>query len=101
MTPAHRILPSVVAEIIRKAPLSPEKVEFAWRAAVGPAVARVTKVRLDQDRVLHVTASEPHWQGEVRRSSALILARLERMLGPGTVARLDSADQRASFSEPL
>jgi hypothetical protein len=92
MVPAHRLIPAVVAEIIRKAPMSPEKVEFAWRAAVGPAVARVTHVRLDGDGSLHVTAREPHWQREVRRSSSLILARLERLLGPGTVARIDAGD---------
>ena len=39
-------MPGVVAEVIRKAPLTEEKVEFAWGLAVGPAVAKATSVRL-------------------------------------------------------
>src|SRR5688500_16023969 len=88
VVPAYKVIPAVLAEVLRKAPLSPEKVEFAWRASVGPAVARVTTVTLDQGGVLHVTAREPQWLPEIRRSSKLILARLESMLGPGVVKRL-------------
>jgi predicted nucleic acid-binding Zn ribbon protein len=86
--PAYQVIPAVLAEVLRKAPLSPEKVEFAWRAAVGPAVARVTTVSLDPDGVLHIGSKEAHWTTEVRRSSKLILARLESMLGPGIVRRI-------------
>lgn len=85
MVPAHTAIPRVLAEVLRKAPLCPEKVDFAWRAAVGPAVARVTSVSLGGDGVLHVTAPEQHWGTEVRRSSKLILARLEGLLGAGVV----------------
>jgi predicted nucleic acid-binding Zn ribbon protein len=88
MVPAHTAIPRVLAEVLRKAPLCPEKVEFAWRAAVGPAVARVTRVSLDHDGALHVTSSEAHWTTEVRRSSKLILARLETLLGAGTVKKI-------------
>ena len=88
MIPAHQVIPAVLAEVLRKAPLCPEKVEFAWRAAVGPAVARVTTVSLDHDGVLRVASTEAHWITEVRRSSKLILARLESMLGAGVVKRL-------------
>lgn len=88
MVPAHKAIPAVLAEILRKAPLSPEKVEFAWRAAVGPAIARVTRVTLDEDGTLNVTATEPHWLAEVRRSSKLIRARLDMMLGSEVVKTL-------------
>jgi predicted nucleic acid-binding Zn ribbon protein len=88
---AQSIIPDVLAQAIRKAPLCPEKVDFAWRTAVGPAVQRVTAVRLDEDGVLHVTTPDPHWSREVRRSSKLILARLEHLLGPGTVRRIHAA----------
>ena len=88
MVPAHKAIPAVLAQVLKKAPLCPEKVEFAWRAAVGPAVARVTRVRLDDDGVLHVTSSEAHWPTEVKRSSKLILARLETLLGPGIITRI-------------
>ena len=88
MVPAHTAIPRVLAEVLRKAPLCPEKVEFAWRAAVGATVARVTAVRLDAEGVLHVTAKEPHWTTEVRRSSKLILARLGALLGEDVVRQL-------------
>lgn len=85
MVPAHSAIPRVLADVLRNAPLCPEKVEFAWRTAVGPAVARMTKVSLDHDGVLHVTASNPAWTVEVRRSSKLILARLGALLGADVV----------------
>jgi predicted nucleic acid-binding Zn ribbon protein len=88
VVPAHKAIPAVLAEVLKKAPLCPEKVEFAWRAAVGPAMARVTRVSLDHAGVLHVTSSEPHWATEVKRSSKLILARLETMLGADVVRKL-------------
>jgi hypothetical protein len=91
---ANRIIPAVLGEVLRKAPLSPEKVEFAWRSAVGDAVARVTAVRLDADGVLHVTVTDARWGPEVARSSRLILARLATFLGPGVARKLSlrSAD---------
>ena len=78
----------MLADVIRKAPLCPEKVDFAWRAAVGPAVERMTKVRLDDEGILHVWSSDAHWAREVKRSSKLILARLDALLGEGTVRRI-------------
>jgi predicted nucleic acid-binding Zn ribbon protein len=85
---ADRLIPAVLADVIRKAPLCPEKVDFAWRAAVGSAVDRVTTVRLDDAGVLHVTAADANWAREVRRSSRLILKRLEGLLGAGVVRKL-------------
>ncbi len=74
--------------MIRKAPLCPEKVEFAWRAAVGAGMDRVTTVRLDDAGVLYVKAADAHWAREVKRSSRLILKRLETLLGAGVVKKL-------------
>lgn len=88
MIRVDRLIPAVLADIVRKAPLCPEKVEFAWRSAVGPALQRVTTVRLDDEGVLHVTAVDAHWAREVKRSARLILARLETLLGSGTVKRI-------------
>ena len=88
MIRADRIIPAVLSEVVRKAPLCPEKVEFAWRAAVGPAVERVTSVRLDDKGVLHVTAADAHWAREVKRSTKLILARLANLLGDDVVKKL-------------
>jgi predicted nucleic acid-binding Zn ribbon protein len=91
VVPAHKLIPSVLANVLKNAPLCPEKVEFAWRIAVGPAVARVTSISLDDHGALHVTSSDPHWLAEVRRSSKLILARLATMLGPDAVQRISTA----------
>jgi predicted nucleic acid-binding Zn ribbon protein len=49
---------------------------------------RATTVRLDDSGILHVTATDPHWAREVKRSSKLILSRLESTLGPDVVKRL-------------
>ena len=82
------LIPAVLAEVIRKAPLCPEKVDFAWRHSVGPALQRMTSVRLDDKGVLHVTAADAHWAREVRRATPLILKRMETMLGAGTVQKI-------------
>ena len=55
---ANQVMPAVVAEVIRKAPLTDEKVAFAWRLAVGPAVAKATSVRLGEDAVKRISYPE-------------------------------------------
>ena len=81
-------MPRVLAEVLRKAPLSPEKVAFAWRAAVGPALDNATTIAL-RDQVLWVTVKDAAWQREVERSAALIRARLDALLGDGVVRRVE------------
>ena len=81
-------MPGALAAILRKAPLTPEKVAFAWRTAVGPAVDRVTTIEL-KGRVLHVHARDAAWQREVERSAGLIRARLDALLGEGLVRGID------------
>lgn len=89
MIRAARVVPAVLAEVIRKAPLCPEKVEFAWRCTVGPAVDRVTEVHLADGGVLQVTAADIHWAHEIKRSARLITRRLASLLGDGIVVRLE------------
>ena len=88
MIPVHQFMPDALAEVLAKAPLTPEKVAFAWRAAVGAAVDKVTTIDL-RDRVLHVRAKDATWQREVERSAALIRARLARLLGEHVVKFID------------
>lgn len=88
MVPVHQVMPGALAAILRKAPLTPEKVAFAWRTAVGPAVDRVTSIEL-KGRVLHVRAKDAAWQREVERSAALIRTRLGALLGDDVVRGLD------------
>src|ERR1700759_2634021 len=81
-------IPDAVAELMRSAPLSPGKVDFAWRMAVGPSLQRVTAVRLEEG-VLVVETASAQWSAEVRRSTSVILARLETFLGTAVVTRLE------------
>lgn len=78
------LLPAGLAEALRKAPLSDEKVALAWRIAVGPAVDHASRVTLKHG-VLQVIVSRAEWQREIRRSSSLIRPRLDAFLGDGVV----------------
>ena len=88
MRSLQQMMPGVLSEILRAAPLSDGKVSFAWRAAVGPALERVTAVKLE-GRVLLVDTQSPQWSREIMRSSPLILARIQRMLGADAVERIE------------
>ena len=90
MTPA-------LAAVLRNAPLTPEKVAFAWRTAVGPAVDKTTTAVLRGD-ILHVSVSDPRWQREVERSAALIRARLDTLLGDGVVRYIKVTSEATSPS---
>jgi predicted nucleic acid-binding Zn ribbon protein len=81
MTPAHNILPGVVAEMIRRQPLSPAKVTFAWRAAAGAAVARATRVDLREDGVLLVFVADVRWRREIEPALGMLRTKLATLLG--------------------
>ena len=96
MIPVQAILPQALAEIIKKAPLTAEKIEFAWRTAVGAAVAGATAVALE-GTTLRVRARDRAWQRELERSAALIRKRLDDLLGAGVVRYIDVTVSAASF----
>jgi Dna[CI] antecedent, DciA len=81
-------MPALVAELVRGAPLSHGKVDFAWRMTVGPSIQRATAVRLEAN-ILVVETASAQWSAEVRRSTPVILARLQTFLGEATVTRLE------------
>jgi predicted nucleic acid-binding Zn ribbon protein len=81
-------VPAALAALLERQPLSPAKVDFAWRVAVGPAVARATHVALDTEGALVVTTTDRHWTREVESARPLVLARLARLLGPNVVSRI-------------
>jgi len=85
-------LAGTVAELLRQAPLSPGKVDFAWKAAVGTQFERVTSVRLE-GKVLLVDAVSKQWAREVMRGSAVILPRLQALLGAETVTAIRVRDR--------
>jgi hypothetical protein len=84
MIPVNQFLPDALAEVLRRAPTTPEKIAFAWRQAVGPGVDRVTSIQLDGE-VLRVRAQGAQWRREVERSAPLIRSRLDALLGAGVV----------------
>jgi hypothetical protein len=92
MIQVHRVIPDALAEILRKAPLNDEKVAFAWRSSVGPAIDRGTTVSL-QGGVLRVTVREAAWGREIERSETLIRARLDALLGRGVVRAIEISSQ--------
>ena len=80
-------VPGAVTELLRSAPLSQGKVQFAWHSVVGGTMHRATHVHLDGD-LLIVDAASLEWARELSRSAGLIVKRLESLLGPGVVQRL-------------
>ena len=84
MIPIQRLMPAALSEVLRKAPLTPEKVAFAWRVVVGPAVDHATSIELT-DRVLFVRAKGGPWARELERSAAAIRQRLAGLLGDDVV----------------
>jgi hypothetical protein len=87
MQPLAQAIPRVLAELLRGSPLSPGKVDFAWKAAVGPAMERVTRVRLEGHTLL-VEAHTPHWTREIARSSRIILKRMQVLLGEDVIQEI-------------
>lgn len=88
MIPVQQVMPAALASVLRLAPLTPEKVAFAWRTAVGPAVDRATSVEL-RGTTLAVVVKSEQWRHEIGRSLALIRSRLNVVLGDGVVTRID------------
>jgi hypothetical protein len=90
MEPVQSLMSAAVARLVRPAPLSPEKVLFAWRVAVGPAVSRVTRVRLGGLLgTLEVVVDDDRFGDELARSAPLVLSRLQQLLGADEVAAID------------
>ena len=82
-------MPAVLADVIRKAPLTDEKVAFAWRLAVGPAVDKATTVRLAPNGTLYVKAEAPAWNDAIGKSLGMIRSRLAHYLGDTAVKQID------------
>jgi len=87
-------MPGVLADVLRRAPLTPEKVAFAWRTAVGAAVDRASGVEL-RGSTLVVAVKSDEWRHEISRSLGLIRSRLNLVLGDGVVARIELQSEGA------
>ena len=87
MIPVQQVIHGALEAVLRRMPLTRDKVAFAWRIAVGPAVDRATTVDL-RDSVLYVSAKDPAWHREIQRSMPLIEKRLTSLLGDSAVRRI-------------
>jgi hypothetical protein len=79
---------TVLPVLLARAPLTPEKIDFSWRLAVGAPVHRVCTVTLSRG-TLAVVAPDEAWVREIERSSGVILGRMQRLLGHEAVRRID------------
>jgi predicted nucleic acid-binding Zn ribbon protein len=93
MQSAPSLLATLLPALLERAPLTPEKVDFAWQATVGAAMARSTTVRLLDSGTLVVRTEDPHWAREIERADEVILSRLRGLLGQSIVRRLLVADR--------
>ena len=87
MLPLMHVMPRVLAETLRHTPLSPGKVEFAWKTAVGAAMGRGSAVHLE-GKTLRVDTPSPQWRREVMRLSPVILRRMQALLGDDAIAEI-------------
>lgn len=98
MDALQSLLPNAVRMLLRQGPLSQEKLEFAWRLAVGPAIDRVTRVCLSGEAAVEVVVPDAGWRKEVRRSQAEILGTLRALLGNEAVRKLQVRGAASSGS---
>jgi hypothetical protein len=87
MEPIQQFSSAVLAAIVRRQPSSAARTAFAWQLAVGTTLARVTTVEL-ADGTLIVRAPDSRWTQEIHRARAVVLGRLQTLLGPDVVRAL-------------
>jgi hypothetical protein len=75
---------TVLAEVIRRQPMSPGKVRLAWQLAAGAQLARVADAEFGAPATLRIRPKDARWAAEIERSRAVLTDRLRTLLGmPG------------------
>jgi hypothetical protein len=80
MVPLPHLAGLLLADLLRRQPLSPGKVALAWKLAVGPALARVSEAEPAGEVAAGRALRDGRWATELRRSKATIAARLAHLL---------------------
>jgi hypothetical protein len=84
---------SVVADAIRRQPLSPGKVGLAWQMAAGPQLARASQARYASEAgsplTITVHARDPRWGAEIERLRPMLTDRLAMLLGSAVTIRIE------------
>jgi hypothetical protein len=88
MDSLQTVLPRALVELFRQGPMSQGKLEVAWRVAVGDAISRVSTVHLRPDGSIEVRVADQRWHRELKRSSGIMLGKLNALLGPHSVRQL-------------
>ena len=88
MDSLQTVLPRALIELFKQGPMSQGKLEAAWRVAVGDALARVATPHLCADGSVEVRTADQRWLRELKRSSGVILNKLNGLLGPQAISRL-------------
>jgi hypothetical protein len=74
-------------------PLTEGKVTFAWRIAAGPALARAATVSWSAAGTMIIRAESSAWRLEIVRAKGLIAERLDWLLGPDAVRRIQIVER--------
>lgn len=69
-------------------PISGAKVQFVWRMAAGPALAKAADTEWRDEGVLVLRAKTAAWLRELRHARPVLTARMAELLGPDVIKRL-------------
>jgi hypothetical protein len=72
---------AVLAEVLRRQPLTPGKVSLAWQMAAGPGLARAADAAFEEPDTIRVRPKDARWAAEIHRSRDMLAERLNALLG--------------------
>jgi predicted nucleic acid-binding Zn ribbon protein len=98
--PAPRLIAAALAEFVPTlAPATPlARVQGAWEAAVGPAIAAHCVPVAERAGVLHVMCDEAVWSAEVELMGPELVARVVVATGRAEIASLRARTGGAAVS---
>ena len=71
---------TVLAEVMRRQPMSPGKVRLAWQLAAGNQLARAAEAEFEAPATVRVRPKDARWAAEIDRSRAVLTERLQAFL---------------------
>jgi len=88
MNPLRSTATAVLRDLLSTQPNTSEKMEFAWRIAAGPAMARAATVDWSVDRGFRVQPRSDTWRREILRARPVLTERLGQLVGDDVARRL-------------
>ncbi len=89
MVPVKQVSSAALAAVLRRQPICPAKLRFAWELAAGRPMGRAAEPALGPEGVFVLQVTDAHWAREIARARPVLLERLRALLGPDSVVRLD------------